>query len=151
MAKTPNLRRDILLYFLDLSTVAPSRPSGLFMCLFTADPTQGPDPLTRYDDGYAGDEVVAGVSYARQALTLDLVTTVLPFARNFSVNNPGAILFGPATGAGFGTVTHAAIARGGVRGVNDLLIVGPLSTPRTINAGDTLNLPVASIVYGETS
>ncbi len=94
----------------------------VYLALFTADPT---------DTGSIANEIVASVGYARQLITF-------AGASGGSASSNTQEDFGPATGAGFGTVTHCAIAKAGTRAVADLMYHMALDASETVSAGLSL-------------
>lgn len=104
-----------------LRNTAYTQPSALYMALHTADP----------GDAGTGSEVVGG-SYAPQ--TIAFAAAVGDTAGNSGVVNFATM---PAT-----TVTHFSIrdASGG-----NALFVGPLSSPQTLTAGQTLSFAAGQV------
>lgn len=78
-------------------------------------------------------EVVAGVGYTAQ-------TAAFTVAGNGAATNNANVVFGPATGAGFGTVTHYAVFRGSTR-----LALTALGAPITVADTESLTLNAGSI------
>lgn len=107
-----------------LRNAAYTQPSALYMALHTADPG---------DTGTASE--VSGGSYAEQTIAFGSTS-------GSTATNSGAVNFAgmPAT-----TVTHFSIKDGS--GGNPLF-VGPLSTPQTTTAGQTLTFPVGQVSVG---
>jgi hypothetical protein len=98
-----------------------AKPSGLWISLHTADPT----------DAGTGAEVTGG-SYARVARApLDANWTGAS-GTNGLTDNAAVITF-PAPTANWGVVTHFAIWDASTAG--NMLIYGALTTPKTINNG----------------
>lgn len=93
---------------------AMTQPAGLYLALYTTDPT----------DADTGTEVSGG-SYARQAITGTVSGDTFTAAANVEF---------PIATAGWGTITYIGI-RDAVTGGN-LLASGALTASRTINSGD---------------
>ncbi len=108
-------------------------PTNLFIGLLTAAPS----------DSAAGTEVTGG-AYARVQVACSLAnwagtqgdgTTVASSGTSGATSNNGAVTFPAPSGANWGQVTHFAIydaASGG-----NMLIYGALTTPKTVNDGDS--------------
>ena len=115
-------------------------PSTLHVGLFTAAPGEA-----------GGGTEVSGGSYARAAVTASLAnfagtqgagTTVASSGTGGQTSNNATITFA-TPGASWGTVTHFGIfdaASGG-----NLLFFGALTIAKTINQGDTVTVPAASL------
>lgn len=110
-----------------LTAGAATRPSGRFLALYTAAPS----------DSGGGTEVSTG-GYTRQSVTFNAASTP-----GGSTSNSAAVSF-TASGAAYGTVTHVGIFDA-VSGGN-LLWHGAMTTQRTVNDGDTLEFAAGSIV-----
>lgn len=104
----------------------PTRPSAIYLALFTAAPS---------DSG--GGTEVTGFGYARQAVTFNAASSP-----GGTADNSTAPSF-TASGGNFGTVTHLGLFDA-VSGGN-LLWHGALTSSRIINDGDTLTFPASSI------
>lgn len=96
-------------------------PSTIYVSLHTADP------------GDAGANEVTGGGYARQAVTLAA-------AANKATSNTAVIEF---TNMPAVTITHVGIWNAPTGG--NLLMYGPLTTPKTVNAGDTVRFNVGDL------
>jgi len=109
-----------------MTTGTVTRPTSWFVSLYS-DAT---------NDANGGTES-AGDGYARHPLTFAAGTSP-----GGTTNNTNAVNF-TANGSDWGAITHMGImtaASGGER-----LWHGPLTTPRTINDGDTLSYAVGAI------
>ena len=95
--------------------------------------------LNTGDPGQSGsaNEVGAGVGYTRQACTLTAGTLAQRNATNGSI-----ITFGPASGAGFGTVAYCTLWDASSGG--NAWWYGPI-TNKAIVAGDSYTVPVGYI------
>ncbi len=102
-------------------------PPDLHLAASTSTPT---------DAGANFSEPGGGVNYARIDLTAgDFNDATL--ANPSVIDNSAALTFGTASGAGWGTITHVGVFDALTAG--NLLIFYALTTPRTINSGDTLS------------
>lgn len=79
-------------------TAFPAVPTDLLVALYTAAPS----------DSGGGTEVTTGVGYVRQPIVAASGWTA-GAAGSGQISNAGVISFGPASGAGFGTVSHAVV------------------------------------------
>lgn len=119
-------------------------PATWYAALFTSDPTE---------TGAAGTEVSGG-SYARVAITASLTnfagtqsagSTTASSGTGGQTSNNAAITF-PAPTANWGSVTHFAIMDASTAG--NAWIYGALTTPKTVNNGDSApSFPIASLVF----
>lgn len=125
--KTTQAENDVLQWLLI------DRDADVYLALFTGDPGEA---------GSVTNEVASGVGYTRQVCAFDVP------ASGASANS-AEITFGPATGAGFGTVTHAGICRAGTRDVADIIYYGPLTSSRTVAADDSLVFAIGEIDVSE--
>lgn len=134
-SKSNTHENDVLIYWLRPGDAAPTRPASLQVALLTADPGEAAS--------LAG-EVGAGVGYSRQTVTFDAPASG-------ATQNTGALAFGPASGAGFGTVSHWAVIdnNGVVRYHGTLNNSGGTPTPQTVNAGGTLNIAAGALDVSE--
>lgn len=127
-----NTYKDAVLNWLLVPAQSVTRPTApLYLVLLTASPGAA---------GSVANEVAASVGYTRQA-----VTNAASSGGAGSVLSSGAVSFGPASGAGFGTVSYFAYAQGGTRGVADLIAFGALAVARTVTAGQFLDFADGSI------
>lgn len=109
-----------------MTTGAATRPTGWFIGLFTAAPS---------DSG--GGTEVSGSGYARQSVAFAAATSP-----GGTTNNSAAVSF-TANGGNWGTITHIGIFTAATGG--NLLWHGALSASRTINDGDTLSFAIGAI------
>ncbi len=100
----------------------------------------GLSTTTPADDGTNITEPPGGAAYARVSKTNNL--TNWPAAAGGLKENGTTVDFAQATGA-WGTVTHFFIADALVGG--NILASGPLTTPKTIDNGDTASFAVGDI------
>lgn len=99
-------------------------PATIYLAIFTTDPT----------DAASGTEV-SGSGYARQAVTFAA-------ASGGTTSNSSAETF-TASGGNFGTVTHFGLFDALTTG--NLLYHGALTTPRTINDGESLVFAIGDL------
>lgn len=130
--KTIPLANQVLRYFLVPAQAAPTRPTDLYMALHTGNPGEA---------GTAANEVSAGLGYARQ-----LITFATESGGQTQNNNTPA--FGVAT-ASWGTLNYFSICLSSTNGAADLIYYGPLTTPRTVSAGQSYNVAAGAVVVGE--
>lgn len=117
MTALADYAEDLVLAWL-LTTGAATRPTTWYVALHDGDPGEPGNQ----------DELV-GDGYSRQSVTFDAPS-------GGATENTAQLTFGPATGAGWGSVTHVSIWDASTAG--NCLYKGPLSSPVTINAGDSL-------------
>lgn len=106
-----------------LTTDSVTRPTTWYIALYTAAP----------NDAGGGTEVSTG-GYARQAITFGS-------AASGTASNTNQIDF-TASGAAYGTVTHAGVFDAVSSG--NLLFHGALAASKTIDDGDTLQFSVGN-------
>lgn len=125
------------------SAAAGTGPTSLYVGLFTANPT---------DTG--GGTEVTGNAYARVTVTSSLAnwagtqaaaSTVASSGSSGTTSNNGVITFPTPTPSGWGTVTGVGIFDATSGG--NLLIWAALTTSKTINAGDSVTFPAASLTF----
>ena len=108
-----------------LGTTTFTKPTTVYVALFTADPT---------DTGAFTNEVATSGStaYARQTVTWAA-------AASGSASSNATITFPTAT-ANWGTITHLAIVDNATRGSGNVLFYGPVTTSKVIETGDTFQI-----------
>lgn len=111
-------------------TAFPADPSSLTLALSTADPL---------DDG-SGLAEPSGNGYTRQALTFGARTSTNGVGT--AVANNTDIVHGPASGAGWGTITHFCVIDDSSRKV----LSGSYAVPKTVAAGDSFVTNSGSII-----
>lgn len=104
-------------------------PTTIYVALCTANPGEAAT-------GAAMNEVSDAGAYARQAITFNA-------ASGGQIANQ-AVTFPTAT-ANWGTVTHIALVDSGTYGAGNVLAYGALTTARTVNSGDTFQLPAGNV------
>jgi hypothetical protein len=129
-----DLETDVLNHFFKV-TAAVAQPTNLYLCLFTADPTEA---------GSTTNEVGTGLGYARQLVSFSAVTTN---GTAKQITNNADISFPTATGD-WGTVTHGAVVDAASATakstVTKWLVTVPLTNSKTIGTGDTFDVPAGS-------
>jgi len=103
----------------------------LYVALCTADPT---DAAT----GASMSECADANAYQRTAITFAA-------AASRRVTQTGIITFPQASGGGWGTVTHWAIADTQTHGAGNVLAHGAFTASKTVNDGNTPSIPDAEI------
>jgi hypothetical protein len=111
-------------------TTAPAAPATIYVALFTADPTEA---------GVFTNEVAAAVGYARTAITLT--------APPSPVSNSADVVFPTATGAGWGTVTHAALVDNATRATGNVLASNALGASQAVAAGITPRFVAGQLTF----
>ena len=111
-----------------LTNGSATRPTAWYVGLFTAAPS---------DTG--GGTEVSGNAYARVATGTMTISGTSPT----NATNAAAIEFAAASGGNWGSIGWAGIFDASTSG--NLLAWAPLTTARTINDGDVLRIPAASL------
>lgn len=138
MAGKSNFLEDAILNHVLRAVAFPTLGASVYVALHTADPT----------DAGSGAEVSGG-SYARVAVTRNTTNWAAPSdsGGRQTTTNSVAITF-PAPTANWGTVTHMGIWDAAT--VGNLLYNEALSTPRTINSGDSApSFAIGALSIGE--
>lgn len=102
---------------------AYTAPATVYLCLCTADPT---DAAT----GASMNEVANSNGYARTAISFGAAASRV-------ITQDADVDFPQASGGGWGTATHWAIASTNTYGAGDVLAHGAFGASKTINDGDT--------------
>ena len=123
MAEMSNFLENALINA-TLRNTSYTSPAGVYLALYTSDPT----------DADTGTEVT-GNGYARQAITFGAPS-------NGVSTNSAAIEFPQATGS-WGTVTHVGIRDALTTG--NLLFHTPLDASKTIATGDVFRVAIGSL------
>lgn len=105
--------------------------AAVYVCLCTADPTDAAL-------GNSMNEVPNAFAYQRTAITFGA-------AASRQVTQSGAVTFPQASGGGWGTVTHWAIATSQTYDAGDVLAAGAFTASKTINDGNTPSIPTTEI------
>lgn len=121
MGSFTNFLEDELLDHVFNASYSPA--ATVYLCLCTSDPT---DAAT----GASMNECANQYSYARTAITFAA-------ASSGRVTQSGAVNFPQASGGGWGTVSHWAIADTNSYGSGNVLAYGAFSASKAINDGDT--------------
>lgn len=123
------LENAVLNHVLTATSYTP--PSTRFLALFTN--TSGV-ASTNLESGVLTDEV-AGGSYARQPVTFGV-------AANGSSATNVTVTF-PAATANWGNITHVAVMDASTGG--NVLFYGAVTTPKTIETGDTFQVSTGNL------
>ena len=107
-----------------LGTATFTRPTAVWVALFTGDPTES--------GAFTSEIVATSTAYARQ-------TATFASAVNGSASTSATITFPTAT-ANWGTVSHIAIVDSATRGAGNVLFYGPVTTAKIIETGDTFQI-----------
>jgi 2-keto-4-pentenoate hydratase len=129
------LELKVLDHVLRYSAAPFTAPTTLYVALFTN--TSG-NAATNLEAGTLTDEVVVTsptTLYARQPITFNAATGTNPAS-----SASAATVSFPTAGAAFGTITHVAIVDGATRGAGNVLFWGAVTTPKTIDTGDTFSI-----------
>lgn len=125
------------------TAAAATGPATLFVGLLTANAT----------DSTGGTEVT-GNAYARVAVTSALTTwagtqaaasTTVSSGTNGTTSNNNVVTFPTPTPSGWGTVTGVGVYDAATGG--NLLFYSALTVSKTINPGDAVTFPAASLTF----
>lgn len=108
---------------------AVAQPTALYLALFTADPTEA---------GVLTNEISGG-AYARQAISFGAPAANGTATR---ISNSAQLNFPQAT-ASWGTVAYFAIIDS-ASGAGNFFVTGPLTSSKTVNSGDTFQVPAGN-------
>ena len=126
MSDLTDFAEKLLLDWL-MTAGAATRPTAWWVALHTGAP----------GDNGAASEVGAGVGYTRQSVTFAAAASP-----GGTTDNTTTVTFGPASGAGFGAVTHMSIWDSSAAG--NSLWQGT-ATNKTIPSGDKYEFAVGAI------
>ena len=113
-----------------LRNTAYSQPSGLWLALFNN--TSG-NAAANLEAGTLTDETsTSGTAYTRKAATFAA-------SSGGTAATSATITFDAAT-ANWGTITHVAIMDSATAGAGNVLFWGAVTTPKTIETGDTFQV-----------
>lgn len=111
-----------------LMNTAYTQPTALYLGLFT---NASGSADANLEQGVLSDEVATGgTAYGRESINFDA-------ASGGSAQNGTTVTF-PAATANWGTVTHVAVLDAASGG--NVLFYGAVTTPKTIEAGDTFQV-----------
>lgn len=133
---TNDLEGKLLDHVFNGAGVAYTPATAIYLCLCTADPGETAT-------GASMNEVANQYGYARTAITFGAAAT-----RRVTQN--AAVNFHQASGGGWGTVSHWAIATTNTYGSGDVLAYGAFSASKAVNDGDTPSV-ASGQVYVEFS
>ena len=127
MSAASNYLENVVLdHILNSPASAYTAPSTLYLGLFTND---SGNAATNLEAGVITDEI-AGGSYVRETVTFG-------GAASGTCATDATVTFTTAT-ANWGTVTHIAVMDAGTAG--NVLFWGAVTTPKTIETGDTFQV-----------
>jgi hypothetical protein len=113
-----------------LTATAFTQPGTRHLALFTNTSTNAAANL---EAGTLTDEIgTSGTAYSRKAVTFAAASS------GTSATN-ATVTFDAAT-ANWGTITHIAIMDSGTAGAGNVLFWGAVTTPKTIETGDTFQV-----------
>jgi hypothetical protein len=107
-----------------LGTTTYTKPTGVWVALFTADPGEA--------GAFTAEISATSTAYARQTATFGA-------AVNGSASTSDTITF-PTASANWGTISHIAIVDSATRGAGNILFFGPVTTAKIIETGDTFQI-----------
>jgi hypothetical protein len=113
-----------------LSAGAATRPTTWFVALHTASPTE---------TGTTAELTPGSLGYNRQSVSFTVT--------NDTATNTALLTFGPCTTTNWGEITHISIKTASTAG--NTLYHGALTTPRTINVGDSLTIAASALTIAE--
>lgn len=117
-----------------LRNTAFTQPAALYVALFTG--AAGVTDL-QLEAGTLTNEVPSGRGYARKAISFSA-------ASGGTAANSGIVTFDPSTVA-WGTITYVAITDSATIGAGNVLFWGAVTTPKTIDIGDTFQISVGNL------
>lgn len=109
-----------------MTTGSATRPTAWYVALYTAAPS---------DSG--GGTEVSGAGYSRKSSSYNAASSPGGTTSN------SAVVSWTAAGGNYGTVTHVGIFDASTDG--NLLWQGALSTPKTVNDGDTIQFSAGNL------
>jgi hypothetical protein len=113
-----------------LTATAFTQPAARYLALFTG---TAADVKGRLEAGTLTDEIsTSGSAYSRKAITFDA-------AASGSSASAATVTFDTATG-NWGTITCIAVMDGTTAGAGNVLFYGEVTTPKTIETGDTFQV-----------
>ena len=124
------LENKLLDHTLRYSAAPYTGVSTLYLALFNNTSTNA---ATNLEAGTLTDETsTSGTAYARKVVTFAAASS------GTSATN-ATVTFDAAT-ANWGTITHVAVMDGGTAGTGNVLFWGAVTTPKTIETGDTFQV-----------
>ncbi|CAB5225957.1 hypothetical protein UFOVP758_36 [uncultured Caudovirales phage] len=112
-----------------LGTATFTKPSAVYVALFTADPDEA--------GAFTNEISATGTGYARKLVTFS-------GAASGSATSSATVTFDTAT-ANWGTITHLAICDSATRGAGNQLFNGPVTTSKIIETGDTFQITAGNL------
>lgn len=130
MSASNYLENKLLDHTLRYGTAPYTAPTTVYVALFNN--TSG-NALANLEAGTLTDEIsTSGTAYSRKSVTFAA-------ASSGSISTNATVTFDTAT-ASWGSVTHVALMNGGTAGSGDVLFCGAVTTPKTIDSGDTFQI-----------
>ena len=124
------LENKLLDHTLRYGTAPYTGAGTIYLALFNNTST---NTATNLESGTLTDETsTSGTAYARVAVTFAAASS------GSSATN-ATVTFAAAT-ANWGTITHVAVMDGGTAGAGNVLFWGAVTTPKTIETGDTFQV-----------
>lgn len=106
-----------------------------YIALLTAEP----------DDASTGATITEpSASYAYARITTSGSSWAA--ATGGAVSNAAILTSATASGGDWGTITHFALLDSATLGAGNVLVWGELTTPKTVNSGDSLSFAIGAIV-----
>jgi hypothetical protein len=131
MSAASNYAENLALnYLLTDNTEDVTRPTAWYLALFT-NVGEGSNTAGRLEEGTLTDEIsTSGTAYAREVIAFN-------DAVSGTCSSDGTVTFDAAT-ANWGTITHVAVMDAATAG--NVLFYGAVTTPKTIETGDTFQV-----------
>lgn len=101
-------------------------------------------------DGQTSNEVGAGVGYSAKATTSSDWSSGTTASPTTETSNATVFNFGPASGAGFGTVTYFGIWNHATLRAAANFVGANTCTSQTVASGNTLSFPIGSLKFQVT-
>lgn len=131
---TSNYLEEAILNWIDGTAAFPVSPANVYVALSTTNPLE---------DGSGISEPNPADGYARQTFSLAGIVQAPNEATRASDAN---VVFGPAT-VSWGTIEFLAVFDALTLG--NMLWYGPLTQPRTVNAGVPFRFPAGDLIIGQ--
>ena len=119
-----------------LGTATFTKPTTVYVALFTADPGETGSFTNEVPVGSGG----TATAYARQSVTFAAASSP-----GGSASSNATVTFPTATPTGYGTVTHIAIVDNPTAGSGNVLFFGALTASKVVDAGDTFTIQSGSL------
>jgi len=113
-------------------------PPSIYLALFLDPSSDTEDKLEENDVANAHEVSASGTAYERMAIDFT-------DASSGSCTTASVITFPTCSGSNWGTVTHIAIMDGDTEGADNVLFWGEVTTPKTIEVGDTFQVSAGNL------